>query len=310
MSEFQYEGHQIPLLKNCYFALELLRTHEVAKMQQAKALLGRIFDFQTESGALPIYLDEYPHIRKPHFNFHFLPPLFYIREKYAKVVNIEESCAKLEKFLEGQEAPIPLLCLLGAYQKRLDRSLFSEWQPETSSEHAQKLIVAQMADLPMPHPEIWHSGLGRYIGPHIDEPLEKGNLLSEFMGINPKSPIIFKTFSAPERTDLPVVIQSSNQYRLQFSKTGSLITMDNLNGDSEISFYLSKELPIPCATTFKLGETLDFGHFKLTFKGEGAFLGHIAMAMRPNNTDLEKPDWKISMSPIDESKSLITATVE
>ncbi len=98
----------VPFVENAYYALALLRCHQLEKGQKAKWLLGRLFAYQAENGAFPSYMHDWPH---GHVRDEMRAPLEAIAERYGSIVGprLTEALARLD----GE--PLPPVDLDGSH---------------------------------------------------------------------------------------------------------------------------------------------------------------------------------------------------
>lgn len=194
----------IPLFENICFVLALMRSHVVEKMQEAKELLDKLLYFQSDKGAFPVYLHQFPKIEKPLHNVAFLIPLWHIHDKYKSVLGKElaarlTTCmTKLYNYVQSLENLPPIL----AFQKDLfafcyyggEKPILKEL-PLTSKEYADVLSAVQMIDYKLSIP--WNQRLKVFAG-------EIYNELT--FGFKPRKTLVDLYYHPEEKVDQPVML--------------------------------------------------------------------------------------------------------
>jgi hypothetical protein len=178
-----YEGDEecrdtIPILSNLYFALALISSHSIPKVQEGKFILSRMLQFQNRTdraslGNFPLYLHEYPISRDRLLAIKCLFPLHWISVRYSSILSsplkeeLEQALVLLRVYidtnLKGRTLPLWSKYLLGKVQEvSLD---------ETPENIAHALLGLQLerpsalSDLKEILEATFHPHLGRYVGP-------------------------------------------------------------------------------------------------------------------------------------------------
>lgn len=160
----------IPIFENICFALALFRTHIAEQVIEGKKILSKLLHFQTELGAFPDYLHEYPLISRPFNNLQLLFPLYQIHLHYSKILG-EELREKLTKAIEKLSHYLDSLALreLQIYQKRaFDHVYFGAKRPDppenlfTEKDFGKALLAAQLLNDEIVIP--WDDELSHFMG--------------------------------------------------------------------------------------------------------------------------------------------------
>lgn len=180
--------HTIPVVENCLFVLQLLRTKTAESMLEAKALLEKILAFQTSSGAFPTYLHEYPSCHDRYQAALILPVFYWIQKEFHSIIgpNLQAATDKLIVFtMEQPPAPEPIAIRIAAsiWALKGDSSLFDaipcqpnkHWFIPNNIAHyltALQMVYPSIANSPWaPFWEhlgrTWHRPSQTYVGPAI-----------------------------------------------------------------------------------------------------------------------------------------------
>lgn len=106
---FVHIGDTTPLYANFCFILALFRSHMTDNVLEGKSLLARLLNFQTDEGAFPAHLHEYPTIVRPLQNLQMLFPLYWMQRDYNRILGNELggklrfAIEKIHTFLDLQE---------------------------------------------------------------------------------------------------------------------------------------------------------------------------------------------------------------
>lgn len=166
----------VPLFENFTFALALLRARRTETVLEAKELLQRLLSLQTKEGGFPVYLHEYPLIRKPLGNVSFLFPLLYIYEGYHHVLGkemqerLESALKNLHSYLLSlSDMPKLLAFQIHVFEARHlkgERPTFPD-NLISSKDYADLLIAANLLGEKLSIP--WHEGTNHFAGPPLHE---------------------------------------------------------------------------------------------------------------------------------------------
>ncbi len=305
----------IPIYENFCFALTLFRTKTADHVLEGKALLERLFAFQTEEG-FPIYLHEYPVCKSRKHGERLSVIAQFLLNDFSNVLGADLR-AKLERLI------VPL----------------SPFQPKTPEDWAELLVRGGVTD----DITFWDPIAHAYVGAQRQDQGEPAvTLLDLIMGeITGQysqralkcSPVhLLGSLIYP----MPLSISSpSKMWKRQFwgdkNKTHSALleTGGNVeeNGDAivvdlpekevqdemEVSYWVSRDAEIRVngvkATTFQPGDVIEIRsgshRFEIIWNAEGKFWGHIHMGNRPgqiSSNKFEAYDWKISLRTIERTK--------
>ena len=166
----------VPLFENFTFVLALLRARKGETILEAKELLQRLLSLQTKEGGFPVYLHEFPLIRKPLGNVAFLFPLFYIYEGYHHVLgkemgdSLKKALANLHSYLLSLSGMPDLL----SFQIKAFESSYLKGERPTipdnlicSKDYADLLIASHLLGNTLFIP--WHKGTNQFAGPPLHE---------------------------------------------------------------------------------------------------------------------------------------------
>lgn len=261
----------VPFVENAYYALALLRSHQLEKGQKAKWLLGRLFAYQCENGAFPPYTHDFPHgsVRDE-----MRAPLMAIKERYGGMMGgrLDEALKRL-----GGETP-PRMEIVGA-----------DYQTSTGAYIGNPDGVVQEGFEPQ---------------------LTTGELLVNPDAARPDSQATLRTllYDLPDAKlcDDEVAFNNGRWVWGDHSRihtlslegfAGKMSCEQNLirlelgeEAEREVELFLDlHECEISVngerSTTFRLGDEVTIGRIALTFslvEGEGTFMGHLARGNRPS----------------------------
>ncbi len=306
---FERSAETIPVYENFCFALALFRTKMSENVLEGKALLEKLFAFQTATG-FPVYLHEYPAAKSERLQnklsmvAHFLLRDFStvlgesLRTKLAALVRSNEELDWIDHFLlDASKMEVTFwdsqaLCYSGV-QKQV------RGEPEVTlidlmmGEWGGKYSTRALAD----HPIHLQASLIYPRSVEIKEPAQSWTRL-------------FWGDGHPTHSAL-----------LEVAEEESVITLPEkeVHDEMEISYFINR---VPGAvftvggvraTTFQLGEPVRVESggkcFEITFsqvEGEGRFWGHIHMGNRPGQVVKDKHeafDWRIALRTIERTKS-------
>jgi|JI9StandDraft_1071089.scaffolds.fasta_scaffold28733_2 hypothetical protein len=205
----------IPILENFTFALALLRLRQGETILEAKELLQRLLLTQTKEGGFPVYLHEFPKIRKSLANVDFLFPLLHIYEGYRHVLGkemthgLEKAIESLNHYLKTLGSMPPLLAFqIGAFESRY----YGKEKPKlptnliTSKEYGDTLLAAHILQEELVIP--WHSGTNQFAGPPLHE---------LFDGFAPRFTLLDYVVKGTLPKDHPLLLRTSLLFPVEFS---------------------------------------------------------------------------------------------
>lgn len=312
----------IPVYENFCFALALFRTKTVENVLEAKALLERLFAFQTSQG-FPIYLHEFPQCKSRKIQQKLSVVAQFLLRDFSSILGTE-----LKHRLESLVYPL----------EKID--------PRTPEEWADYLIQSQLSGEDSSAILRWWDGKARcFTGPQRQERGEPAvTLLDLIMGewtgafsaralldhsVHLQASLIFEnrlSVSEPSRswsrrfwgTGSPThsaLLHTSGSLIEEGDKLIIDLPEKDVQEEMEISYFINRHpgarfLVSGCpATTFQLGETLTVESggetFQLTFVGEGKFWGHLHLGNRSHHTDSKHSafDRVISLRTIERTKA-------
>lgn len=320
----------IPTYENFCFALTLFRTKTAENGLEAKALLEKLFAFQTQDG-FPIYLHEYPicHSRKHSARIALVAHLLLkefsavLGEKLRGQLQMLASFMSIpqnpqtpqdwaEFLVHSQHAPLDqaaafqlwethALCFTGPQKQRggepavtLFDLILGEWTGRYSQRALQDSPIHLQASLIFPHT--------------ITLPPRPQSWQRQFWGDgNPTHSAVFQTkgsFLEENLIELPAAdVQDEVESSFFFNRhEGAVVTVNGTR-----------------ATTFQPGEpiTIETGgkKFEIVFslqEGSGKFWGHIYFGNRPEQMALrhhEAFDWHLALRTIDRSERCLIKVV-
>jgi len=91
--------HTSPTYENFLFVLALMRSKLADNINEAKEMLDRLLEFQSESGNFPIYLHEYSNCKDRYLAVNLIAPLYWIYKNFHHILGGELK-KKLESSLE------------------------------------------------------------------------------------------------------------------------------------------------------------------------------------------------------------------
>jgi hypothetical protein len=325
----EHAWETIPMYENFCFALSLFRTKIAENILEGKALLEKLFAFQTAEG-FPIYLHEYPVCKSRKLGQKLSVVSYFLLRDFAAVLG-EGLRAKLQSLI------IPLEPL----------------RPNSPEEWADFLIQTQISgEDPSSGLQFWDAQALCFLGPQKQERGEPAVtlydlILGEWTG----------RFSKRALLDYPTHLQASliypkevfisapqQQWTRRFWGEGSpthsalLHTQGSITHEEnvaiidlpaqevhdaiEISYFLNKHPEVSFtvngtkSTTFQMDDTIFVQSgataFEITFslvEGEGRFWGHLYFGNRPGQIGCKGPfkyeafDWIIALRTIERTKA-------
>ena len=303
----------IPIYENFCFALTLFRTKTADHVLEGKALLERLFAFQTEEG-FPIYLHEYPVVKS--------------RKQGERLAVIAQFLLNDFSHVLGAD----LRAKLGALIVPL-----TPFQPKTPEDWAELMVRGGVTD----NITFWDPIAHAYVGAQRHDQGEPAvTLLDLIMGeltgqysqrALKSSPVhllgsliypMHLSISSPPKTwkrkfwgDKNKTYSALLEASGTIEEDGDTIVVDlpekEVSDEMEICYWVSREGEIKVngvrATTFQPGDVIEVqsGNFAMVWKAEGNFWGHIHMGNRPGQISpnkYEAYDWKIALRTIERTK--------
>jgi hypothetical protein len=265
----------VPFVENAYYALALLRSHQVDNGQKAKWLLGRLFAFQAVDGAFPPYMHDFPYgsVRDE-----IRAPLKAMADKYGRIVGprLNEVLARL-----GGEVP-PAPQIIGADYQASTGAYIGSPEGLVQEGFEPQLTVGEL----LVNPEAARPNSALTLRTLLYDPPEV-ELSPEQVAFNSGRWV----WGDAER----IHTLSLEGFAGKMTCEGNTIRLElGEEAEREVELFLDlHECDIRIngeqATTFQLGDEVGIRSGEVTIalnfelvEGEGMFMGHLARGNRPS----------------------------
>lgn len=306
----QRGSETIPVFENFCFALALFRTKVSENVLEGKALLEKLFAFQTATG-FPVYLHEYPAAKSERLQNKLSMVAQFLLRDFSLVLgeNLRTKLACIVK--ENVHSSDSIDTLLQDPTK----VEISFWDPE-----ALCFTGSQKQERGEPETTLIDLMMGEWGGKYsaralADHPIHLQASLIYPRNVEIKEPAKSWTrlFWGDGHPTYSALLDSPEE--------GNVITLPEkeVHDEMEISYYINRfpgaQFTVNGikATTFQLGEPVrvESGgkQFEIVFtqvEGDGRFWGHIHMGNRPGQVVKDKHeafDWRIALRTIERTKS-------
>lgn len=326
----EHAKETIPIYENFCFVLALFRTRTAENVLEAKALLDKLFGFQTESG-FPIYLHEYPACHSSKLLSKLAPIAHFLLRDFTSILG-ESLRSKLQKIVTHLNPPT---------------------NSQTPEEWADFLIHTQITHVdPTPALQLWDDKALCFVGAQKQKRYEPAVTLFDLIlgewtqSFSPRAfqdcpahlqaALIFPNQIAPvtyvKQWERRFWGDGNPTHSAVFQTKGVMVEEEivelpaaDVQDEIESSFFFNRDDTARVtingvkATTFQLDEPVIFESggkkFKIVFslqEGQGKFWGHIHFGNRKGQIGSirhEAFDWHIALRTIDRSQRCLIKVI-
>lgn len=312
----------IPVYENFCFVLTLFRTKTAENVLEGKALLEKLFAFQTPEG-FPIYLHEYPLVKSRKLAQKLSVVAGFLLRDFSAVLG-ELLRAKLQSLI------VPLdLINPSSPEEWADFLIRSEESPQLWDSEALCYTGPQKQDRGEPAVTLYDLILGEWTGRFSKRALQDHPSHLQASLIYPKTVSVeapkkgwLRRFWGDGNSTHSSLLHSQGQVIEEGDSAIIDLAVKEVNDEIEIGYFLNKHPAISFTvneiktTTFQLGEkivaTSGNTSFEITFnlaEGEGRFWGHLYFGNRPGQIGCKGPlkheafDWIVALRTIERTKA-------